>query len=106
MLFRSDMSLKLEIDPSGDRAKGMIVGYYDADQMWDYLSGLGFAATAQYSCPAFHTALYQLADGYPDKDGKCTALSSAWLINTVAAFADHSDNARVARNSGAQSASN
>ena len=26
-----DMSLKLEIDPSGDRAKGMIVGYYDAD---------------------------------------------------------------------------
>ena len=93
-----DMSLKLEIEASGDRAKGQIVGYYDADQMADYLGGLGFAATAQYSCPAFHTALYQLADGYPDpKTGKCTALSSAWLINTVAAFVDHTESTKVAQ---------
>jgi hypothetical protein len=61
-----DLSLRLEIDPSGARAKGMISGYYDLEQLSDYLGGLGFAATAQYSCPALHEAAYRLADGYPD----------------------------------------
>ena len=85
-----DMSLKLEVSADGATAKGMIAGYYDADQMWDYLSGLGFAATAQYSCPALHEAVYRLADGYPDPaTSKCTALSSAFHITAVAAFIEH-----------------
>ncbi len=92
-----NLSLKLEIAADGAHAKGMISGYYDVDQLWDYLSGLGFAATAQYSCPALHEAAYRLADGYPDpKTGKCTALSSSFLINTVAAFIDHPSNEKVA----------
>ena len=92
-----DLSLRLEIEPDGAHAKGMVSGYYDVDQLWDYLSGLGFAATAQYSCPPLHEAAYRLADGYPDpKTGKCTALSSAFVINTVAAFIDHPPNEKVA----------
>lgn len=87
-----DLTFRLEIDDDGASARGMFAGYYDVDQMWDYLSGLGFAATAQYSCPPLHEAIYRLADGYPDpQTGKCTAISSAFRINAVAAFIDRTD---------------
>jgi hypothetical protein len=91
-----DMSLRLEITAGGASAQGTIAGYYDVDQLWDYLAGLGFSATAQYSCPPLHEAAYRLADGYPDPaTGACTALSSAFHIHTVAAFIDRPASAVV-----------
>jgi hypothetical protein len=46
--------------------------------------------SAQSDCPATYDAAHRLADGYPDpKTGECTALSSAYNFDAVAAFAIH-----------------
>ena len=102
-----DLTFRMEIAPDGASAKGMFAGYYDVEQLWDYLSGLGFAATAQYSCPPLYVAAHELADGYPDPEtGQCTALSSAFHVDAVAAFIDRShvktDAAQVASRSGTE----
>ncbi len=91
-----DLSLRLEIEPNGERAKGEFAGYYDIEQLWDYIGGLNLQAVAQYSCPALYNGLRKLADGYPDASGQCTGISSAFLVNAVAAFIDHPKGEKVA----------
>ena len=45
---------------------------------------------ADFDCPALYEAVHKLADGYPDpKTGQCTAISSAYFIEAVAAFVIH-----------------
>jgi len=84
------LELKLGDDPSS--AEGMVAGYYGVDQLWEFVGELGWQPTGTYSCPALYAAIPKLADGYPDpKTGQCTALSSAFLIKTVAAFLRHPD---------------
>jgi hypothetical protein len=83
--------MRLEPQPDGS-IKGMIGGYYDVETLYD-----GFIRQAQvvtsvllaYSCPAVYSALNQLADGYPDPTGKCTAISTAYRFDAIPAFVIH-----------------
>lgn len=83
-----DLVLDLKVAPDGKTAQGMVYGYYDVDEFVYHVVGSGpVISTAGFSCPAFATAAYELADGYPDpKTGKCSALSSAFRIDAYAAF--------------------
>ena len=86
-----DMSIRLEISEDGSNAKGHAYGYYDVEQFLYMVGGLGpVISTANFSCPAFFEATYKLADGYPDPEtGQCTHISSAFEINSYAAFVIH-----------------
>lgn len=83
-----DMSIELRIAADGRSADGMVYGYYDVEEFIYHVTGTGVViSTAGFSCPALAAAAHELADGYPDPEtGKCTALSSAFRINTYAAY--------------------
>ena len=91
-----DMSIELEISEDGAIASGMAYGYYDLEQFLYMVGGLGpVISTGNFSCPAFFDAAYKLADGYPDPEtGRCTHISSAFEINSYAAFVIHGDQER------------
>jgi hypothetical protein len=82
------MRLELALDAEDERATGIIAGYRDFDNFWDYFRrGEYLSVTGQFSCPAMYVAAKQLADGYPDPEtGECTALSSSYSIEAVPAF--------------------
>jgi hypothetical protein len=86
-----DMRLQLDLEATEDRAKGMIAGYRDFDNFWEYFrKGEYLSVTGQFSCPAVYVAGKELADGYPDPEtGECTALSSSYDIEAVPAFIIH-----------------
>jgi hypothetical protein len=86
-----DMSIRLELTEDGANATGLAYGYYDVEQFLYMVGGLGpVISTANFSCPAFFEATYKLADGYPDPEtGRCTHISSAFEINSYAAFIVH-----------------
>ena len=88
-----DLQLRLELAPDGRSAKGMVAGYYGVDQFYRYVSGMlgAFPNTTQFRLPpGIYVAAHQLADGYPDPaTGECTALSSAFKLEAVAAFINH-----------------
>lgn len=92
------MRLRLELASDGKGATGLVAGYYDIDTWWNYLSKLGYVSVAgRFDCPALYEAAHRLADGYPDpKTGQCTALSSAFKIEAVAAFVIHSEGGKAA----------
>ena len=84
--------LRLELKPDGT-AKGMIGGYFDVDTAFAtyFNSRPGpfmprISSSFGWSCPAVYQALHDLADGYPDETGKCTAISTAYDIEAVTAF--------------------
>ena len=87
MVFR-DFRLRLRIDADGERANGLWAGYHPVDSFWDHIQKVQHnVPVGQYDCPALYAAAHQLADGYPDpKTGQCTALSSAFSLEAVAAF--------------------
>ncbi|MCB2106075.1 MAG: hypothetical protein KDE14_00185 [Rhodobacteraceae bacterium] len=89
MIIR-DMSLELKIDIDGSGADGLLTGYHDVDNWWDYVRKMGYLIeTAQFSCPALYQAAHELADGYPDPEtGACTALSAAYKVKMLPAFVD------------------
>ncbi len=87
-----DMHVQLNLTPTADgKVNGLVGGYYDFDKWWEYMLKIEFLiATGDWSCPALYTAAKQLADGYPDpKTGECTAISSAFRIDALPAFAIH-----------------
>jgi hypothetical protein len=88
-----DMQIELAITEDGSNATGMLAGYYDLEQYLYLTGGLGpVIVTGVFSCPAFFEAAKSLADGYPDPEtGECTHISSAFEINTYAAFVVHPD---------------
>ena len=83
--------LHFKLSPDGAEAKGEVAGYYTVDEILHYVQNLSaVAATAQDSCPAIYVAAHELADGYKDPaTGKCTALSTIFLVDAVGAFAIH-----------------
>jgi hypothetical protein len=87
-----DMRLRLEIAADGASATGMAAGYYGVDQLMFYVGGLGpISSTAISNCPSIYVAAHEIADGYPDENGKCTHLSSAFNFAAVAAYVIHPD---------------
>jgi hypothetical protein len=85
-----DMRLRLNITADGARAEGLIGAYYGLDQLWEYIGELGWQPTGVYNCASIFAAMGRLADGHRDsKTGRCTAISSAFRIKTVAAYIAH-----------------
>jgi hypothetical protein len=83
--------LRLDLDLAnageGEAHQGMLAGYRDWDNFWDYIRKIEFlTVTGQWSCPAIYVASKELADGYPDENGNCTAISDAMDILAVPAF--------------------
>jgi hypothetical protein len=94
VVFR-DMNLELNLtQDENNKVHGLIGGYYDFDKWWEYMLKIEFLiATGDWSCPALYTAAKELADGYPDpQTGECTAISSAFKIDALPAFALHEKN--------------
>ncbi len=87
MVFR-DFQLEMQISEDGTRATGLWAGYQTLSSFWErFLKAEFNVFTNQYSCPAVYVAMHELADGYPDpQTGECTALSSAYTFEAVAAF--------------------
>ncbi|MDX2224322.1 MAG: hypothetical protein SFV21_16345 [Rhodospirillaceae bacterium] len=87
MVFK-DFSIRIEPSEDGTRAAGMWAGYHPVDSFWDHIVKVQHnAPVGQYDCPAMFVAAHELADGYPDPvTGQCTALSSAFHFEAVAAF--------------------
>jgi hypothetical protein len=90
MLIR-DMRMEFAIAPDGKSAAGLLAGYYDVEQMYHQIQGIGgIHADTFVACGALYDAAHAYADGYPDPvTGKCTALSAAWKVNAVAAYIIH-----------------
>ncbi|MBL8645417.1 MAG: hypothetical protein JNK21_15905 [Rhodospirillaceae bacterium] len=85
-----DLRMELELSEDGASAKGTAAGYYDLDQLLFYVTGVGPIASSGFSnCPSIYVAAHELADGYPDENGKCTALSTAFNFAAVSAFIIH-----------------
>jgi hypothetical protein len=82
--------MTLEVQPNGD-IKGTVGGYVDV--MTTYYntvkSGILFETTNAATCPGVYYALKRNADGFPDKTGQCTAISTAYAIEAIPAFVIH-----------------
>lgn len=86
MLFR-DFRLDVTLSRDGGSAKGSWAGYYDVDSFWDHIQKVQHNAhVGEYNCPSLYRAAHELADGFPDSTGQCTALSSSYRFDAVAAF--------------------
>ena len=84
------MKMKIALPGTDGRGEGLIAGYADINQFWDYMRGIGgLAATGQFSCPGIYDAMFELADAFPDPEtGQCTGISAAYTIEVVPAFID------------------
>ena len=93
------LRLELHPAPDGRGAEGLLAGYQDLDNWYDYIRKIEYqTTTAQFSCPAFYEAAKRLADGYPDPNtGECTALSAAFRIEALPAFVIHPKTRSAAR---------
>jgi hypothetical protein len=92
-IYLRGLRLELHAAPDGRGAEGLLAGYQDLDNWYDYIRKMDYlTTTGQFSCPAFYEAGKRLADGYPDPNtGECTALSAAFHIEGLPAFVIHSD---------------
>jgi hypothetical protein len=90
-LVMKGMRMQLPVNKPERFVEGMVAGYQDLDNFWDYIQRYEYLlVTGQFSCPGIYVAMKELADGYPDpKTGECTALSAAFTIRTVPAFISH-----------------
>lgn len=92
-LVLRDFKMEMEITEDGTRAKGLWAGYHPIDSFWDRIQKTQTNVLVHgFSCPAMYVAMKSLADGYPDPEtGQCTALSSAFDFEAVAAFVIHDE---------------
>lgn len=80
---------RLTVAPDGT-LRGLMGAYRSLDNIKKGGGTAGGAAVIGMDCPAYHAALRQLADGYPDPaTGLCTALSVAHHVAAVPAFIVH-----------------
>jgi hypothetical protein len=82
--------LRLELQPDG-RVKGLLAGYADVETFYEYVrqSTPGASRLGGYTCPGLYDKLRELADGYPEASGRCTAISVAYQVAGVPAFVIH-----------------
>lgn len=83
--------VRLEVRADGTLS-GLLGGYYDIENFYDgQIRQTGVAAPIDhgFSCTSVYRALQREADGVPDADGKCTAISTALRIDAVHAHVIH-----------------
>lgn len=94
-----NMRLRLRISEDGATATGTMAGYRDVEKWFAELRDAEVVSShGDFSCPAIYEAAHRLADGSRDpKTGKCTAISSAYLLGATAAFVIHTDASKEPR---------
>jgi hypothetical protein len=88
--------LKLELKGKAG-AEGMLAGYLSVDDI-DMTRGTKqeSAEMVLYDCPTWAQAIKRYADGFPDANGNCTAMSTAFQISAIPAFIIHPDKEQTA----------
>lgn len=90
-----DLKIAGDLMPDGSIANGVLAGYWDIENMFDFLTevyigpvhlGQAAASAAGYLCGGVHHALPRVADGHPDADGNCTSMSTTVRYSAVLAF--------------------
>jgi hypothetical protein len=76
-----------------DRAEGVLAGYTDVEKFYAQATtwSTHHMSYGQHDAPRFYRELRRMADGYPDKDGAMTAISSALQFNMIQVFIDHGE---------------
>jgi hypothetical protein len=99
---------RLQVTIAADgRLQGYLAGYAPVDAIYDHQFGFRSATDAKgqpaplglrlntsngnarvnnLTCQGAYFAIRALADGYPDKDGRCTAISTQYQIKAIPAF--------------------
>lgn len=99
------LRLNVKLTPTG--AQGLIGGYADVNSWHDQLVRSWSTHHSSYgglSQPSLYPVLRRLADGYPDKTGAMTAISSALNVSMVQVFIQHAPGQIVAANGTATAA--
>ncbi len=81
---------QLKLTP--DSGEGFIAGYTDVAAFYRQLNeswSTHHQSYGQESAPSLYRALHRLADGYPDANGKNTAISSALQVKFTQVFLQH-----------------
>jgi hypothetical protein len=98
-MFRG-MRFNLKLTPEG--ATGMIAGYADVENFYKHIIGCQSThhlSYGQLSAIGMYSSLLRNADGYPNKTGAMTAISSAINIAMAQVFIVHAEK-QVAANDG------
>lgn len=83
--------VRLDVRPDGTLS-GLLGGYYDIENFYDgQIRQTGVAAPIDhgFSCTSVYRAVQREADGVPDANGTCTAISTALRIDAVHAHVIH-----------------
>ena len=85
---------QLKLDPEG--ATGLMAGYADVNAWYDQMISAWSTHHLSYgqtSAPSVYHELRKLADGYPDKNGQMTAISSAVNVTFTQVYIEHPEDA-------------
>jgi hypothetical protein len=91
------MQLNVKLD--SEKGEGLVGGYADVDSWASQLVRSWSTHHSSYgglSQPSLYPVLRRLADGYPDKTGANTAISSALTVSMVQVFIQHEADTIVA----------
>jgi hypothetical protein len=82
-------SLKL----APERAEGVLAGYADIEKLYAHATtwSTHHFSYGQHDAPRYYRELYKMADGFPNKDGVNTAISSALQFNMIQVYIDHGE---------------
>jgi hypothetical protein len=82
-------SLKL----APERAEGVLAGYADIERLYAHATtwSTHHFSYGQHDAPRYYRELYKMADGFPNKDGVNTAISSALQFNMIQVYIDHGE---------------
>lgn len=90
MQFIRDARFQLKI--TTDAGEGSIGGYTDVAAFYRQLNeswSTHHQSYGQESAPSLYRARHRLADGFPDANGKMTAISSALRVKFTRVFLQH-----------------
>jgi len=76
-----------------ERAEGVLAGYADVEKMYAHATtwSTHHFSYGQHDAPRFYRELNRMADGYPNKNGVMTAISSALQFNMIQVYIDHGE---------------
>jgi hypothetical protein len=84
--------LRFNVKLSAQKAEGVVGGYADVESWYAQLVRSWSTHHSSYgglSQPSLYPVLRRLADGFPDKSGNMTAISSALSVSMVQVFIEH-----------------
>jgi hypothetical protein len=93
------LRLNVKLTPTG--GEGLVGGYADVESWYAQLVRSWSTHHSSYgglSQPSLYPVLHRLADGYPDENGKMTAISSSLSVKLVQVFIEHGAGNQIVQN--------